>query len=90
MNMFYIPEDEMQFQFPIFRRDCHPVHLTDDTVLSFITGVRVLYNAMTYLFERYDDRSVLNVFKQDIGDYYALRILAALHLIVSQGREERV
>jgi len=89
-NLFHMsPSYEYEWKSP-----CHPIHMTEDVFLHDdmhrMYGLEMIYNAMGYLLQRYDTLSTKAIFMQDLGDYYALRILESMHLLISQGKEELV
>ena len=70
---------------------CHVRHLSEDEDIKPIYGIFITYNAITHLFkhyENYHEAKTSEIYKQDIGDYYAIRILEAVWLLVSQGKNE--
>lgn len=85
-NMFHLePNHDYTYSYP-----CHTQHMEEDIEIDPVVGIYCTYNAMGYLLERYNTRSVKGVFMKDLGDYYALRILEAMHLLISQGKSEYV
>lgn len=76
----------------IYSTPCHFARLTEEMFnnLKWYVGLHAVYNAMGHLLKRYDTASTLAIWNQDVGDYYALRILESMHLLVSQGKGEDI
>ena len=63
---------------------CHSSRMNDGPD-NFLAGVRGVYNAQGHLLSRYSNHLSID---NDEGDYWACRVLQALHILTSQGREE--
>jgi hypothetical protein len=84
-NIFHL---KLRHEF-VYDQPCHPVRMTEDTdTSSWVTGLHCTYNAIGHLLKKYDARAFSAVWKIDTGDYYALRILEACWLLISQGKQE--
>lgn len=86
-NIFHLkPNHEFVYSYP-----CHTRHMKDADVLEPIVGLYCNYNAIGHLLRKYNTGgSFRAIWDQDVGDYYALRILEACWLLISQGKIEVV
>lgn len=84
-NIFHPPSGKIQWS-----RPCHSRHLTEQQFQEMIPirAVDWTYNAIGHLLDNHKTNSMPDIASRDIGDYYAIRILDALHMLVSQGKEE--
>jgi hypothetical protein len=69
-------------------KPCHTLRMHEDADTSnFAVGIHCIYNAISHIFDHHSNDITK---EKDIGDYYSVLILKAVHLLMSQGKVEKL